>query len=62
MCSGWDNAGEEEESVYQPSMQIGVGGSQDNDMDASSVATNATSVEYIENPGLSGCGHGRGQC
>jgi hypothetical protein len=48
MVRGRDNDGEEEGSVYQPSLQSGVGGSQSNEMDISYVDTNATSVEAIK--------------
>jgi hypothetical protein len=56
------NAGEEEGSVYQPSLQSGVSGSQANEVDESYVATstNVTSVEDSNNYGFGGLGRGRG--
>jgi hypothetical protein len=61
MGRGKENNREEDGSVYQPNLPSGVGGVQANEVDASSVATNATSVEDTRNPGLSGCGRGRGR-
>jgi hypothetical protein len=59
MARAGDNTGEKEGSVYQPSLQNGLGGSQANEMDASSVANNATTiVEESDNPALGR--HGRG--
>jgi hypothetical protein len=53
MAHAGDNIGEEEGSVYQPSLQNGLGASQANEMDASSVANNATTiVEESDNPAL----------
>jgi hypothetical protein len=56
------NAVEEEGSLYQPSLQSGLGDSQSNDTDASSIDTNGTpNVEDGDNPGHDGRGHGRGR-
>jgi hypothetical protein len=50
------------QSINQVSLQSGMGGSQANEMDASSVATNfTTSVEDNNNPGIGGCGCVRGR-
>jgi hypothetical protein len=55
-----DNAGEEKVLVYQPSLS-GMDGSLSNDMDASSVATNAnTAINSISVQGGRGRGRGRG--
>jgi hypothetical protein len=52
---------EEEESVYQLSLQSGLGGSQANNTDTSYIATNITTrVEYSDSPGCGGCDSGRG--
>jgi hypothetical protein len=44
MARAGDNTGGKEGSVYQPNLQNGLGGSQANEMDSSSVAYNATTI------------------